>query len=491
MRLSMWMIANRLSALDPEIHIRDSAPITLRSARRAYATNCVHVYQEGNDIICNGEGDYIKLKDMGTEQAFELVQYIFDFYDDWAAGVRQAAEEMDYQRIVDECWHVFHNPIVFLDANCKVLAMSGEYAEDEIDSEWQYLSRYGYSSVVAVSSYANSGPQDGQSAKPYVFHAQSPDQIDCLSIPLVHENANCGRINVLQFGRKLNLGDMQLLGYLADIITSTLGALTPSDEHTSTRNVFYDLLIGQNVAKDTLDFQMQYMHWDKEDPLYVVTLVPKDESLPTELLSLVSSLLSKQIPGAVVLVIDRSVIVVYNEKHTPKEQFMNVIRHIVKQNGLYMGISLPVFSVYSLDMFYKQAVSAIEYGKLFRDKKDGEDIFSFYDYAIDYIIENSGTENLLYVCHPDILSIYMSDNEASSDRMTTLRSYLNNERSLVNTAQELYVHRNTLVYRIKKITDSMKYDINDVYTRDYMKISIKLIDLASSRGGIASFMRKK
>ena len=50
----MWMIANRLSALDPEIHIRDSAPIILRSARRAYATNCVHVFQVGKDAICNG-----------------------------------------------------------------------------------------------------------------------------------------------------------------------------------------------------------------------------------------------------------------------------------------------------------------------------------------------------------------------------------------------------------------------------------------------------
>ncbi len=492
MRLSMWMIANRLNALDPEIHIRDSAPITLKSARRAYATNCVHVFQVGDDVICNGEGDYIRLRDINTEQAFELIQATFDFYDDWAASVRQAAIDMDYRKIVDECWHVFHNPIVFLDANCKVLAMSSEYAEDEVDSEWKYLSRYGYSSVVAVNHLSGPGLQESfNSSKPFLYHSPVSSQPDCLSIALVHENTNCGRINIIQHDRKINYGDMQLLNYLSEIITSTLGSFTATDEHISTRNVFYDLLIGQNVAKETLEFYLQYMHWEVDDPLYVATLIPKDASLPTELLSLISSLLGKQIPGAVTLIVDGKVIVIYNEKHTSKEQFLSVLKPIVKQNGLSMGISLPVSDIYALDMFLKQAVSAIDYGNLFKDRGDDDDMHNFYDYAIDYIIENNGVKDALYVCHPDILAMLYSDTDTASDRMTTLRSYLNNERSLVNTAQELFVHRNTLVYRIKKITDMMRYDINDVYTRDYMKLSIKVIDLYSQKYNISEYIQKK
>ncbi len=492
MRLSMWMIANRLNALDPEIHIRDSAPITLKSARRAYATNCVHIFQVGDDVICNGEGDYIRLRDINTEQAFELIQATFDFYDDWAESVRQAAIDMDYQKIVDECWHVFHNPIVFLDANCKVLAMSSEYGEDEVDSEWRYLSRYGYSSVVAVNHLSGSGLQESfNSAKPFLYHSPVASNPDCLSIMLLHEGTNCGRINVIQHDRKINYGDMQLLNYLSEIITSTLGSLTSTDEHISTRNVFYDLLIGQSVAKETLEFYLQYMHWNQDDPLYVTTLVPKDTTLPTELLSLISSLLAKQLPGVVTLIVDGMVIVIYNEKQTTREHFLNVLRPIVRQNGLSLGMSLPVSDIYALDMFLKQAVAAIEYGTLFADRFGEDDMYNFYDFAIDYIIENNGVKDALYVCHPDILAILYSDTDAASDRMTTLRSYLNNERSLVNTAQELFVHRNTLVYRIKKITDMMRYDINDVYTRDYMKLSIKVIDLYSQKYDISGYFHKK
>ena len=41
MKLSMWMIANRLRDLDPVVELDEDAPVTLNSARLAYATNCV------------------------------------------------------------------------------------------------------------------------------------------------------------------------------------------------------------------------------------------------------------------------------------------------------------------------------------------------------------------------------------------------------------------------------------------------------------------
>ena len=45
MKLSMWMLVNRLHNFELEVHIRDDSPVNLKSARRAYATDCVYVYQ--------------------------------------------------------------------------------------------------------------------------------------------------------------------------------------------------------------------------------------------------------------------------------------------------------------------------------------------------------------------------------------------------------------------------------------------------------------
>ena len=49
MKLSMWIIANLLEPFEPEVHIRRESPRVLRSARLAYATDCVLVQQDGPD----------------------------------------------------------------------------------------------------------------------------------------------------------------------------------------------------------------------------------------------------------------------------------------------------------------------------------------------------------------------------------------------------------------------------------------------------------
>lgn len=101
MKLSMWMIANQLLDLDPVLEIAEDAPAILNSARLAYATNCVYIYQEGNQVVCNGEGDRIIIRDMELNRVFELIQAIFDSYEDWMAEMEQQIRQKDYQGMTE------------------------------------------------------------------------------------------------------------------------------------------------------------------------------------------------------------------------------------------------------------------------------------------------------------------------------------------------------------------------------------------------------
>ena len=124
MKLSMWMIANQLISLDPVLEISPKAPAILNSARLAYATNCVYIFQEGRYVVCNGEGDLIKIPDMEINRVFELVQSIFDTYEDWTENLQRYLQWMDYQKFMDEACKLFKNPMVLLDANNKMLGMT-------------------------------------------------------------------------------------------------------------------------------------------------------------------------------------------------------------------------------------------------------------------------------------------------------------------------------------------------------------------------------
>ena len=43
--------------------------------------------------------------------------------------------------------------------------------------------------------------------------------------------------------------------------------------------------------------------------------------------------------------------------------------------------------------------------------------------------------------------------------------------------RDVYIHRNTLLYRIKKIKDCLTSDLDDTYTRNYMQISVMVLEI--------------
>lgn len=111
MKLSMHMIANRIYFLDMEINLSDSDPPVLKSARLVYATDCAYIYAEGSDTICAAESGSIRLRDVNLAEGFDIIQSVFDFYDDWQQNILELVLQRSYQDLVDACFRVFHNPM--------------------------------------------------------------------------------------------------------------------------------------------------------------------------------------------------------------------------------------------------------------------------------------------------------------------------------------------------------------------------------------------
>ena len=61
--------------------------------------------------------------------------------------------------------------------------------------------------------------------------------------------------------------------------------------------------------------------------------------------------------------------------------------------------------------------------------------------------------------------------------LNTLKCYLDHERSASKTSTALHTHRNTVLYRIQKIQDLLELDLDDVYVRDYCRLSIRTLEL--------------
>lgn len=477
MRISMWMLANQLYNFEPELHIQNNAPISLKSARRAYATNCVHVYQQGKDVVCAGEGDTIILKDMDVDVAFEIVQSIFDYYDDWKTSVINVAAQSDYEMLLNVSQQIFHNPLIIISPNHKVIAMSNYTIDEDQDDEWNYLQKYGFTSYDAAQMIYENPVQRKQcmSNTPQILKfPKDAHKSNCLSQSIFYDNVNCGRLTILEVKRKLNVGDIQLTQILTSLIAPYLYHFVANNVIQAIDNPIANLLKGQKVKDTEIDRWIKYMRWNRNDTYHCIVLTKNAEGSNT-VLPLLNNLIEQNVLGSETFIIGNSLVTLANESQMDYEAALEFIEGVAKSNHSYLGISLPFNEIAKVGDYFSQAQAAVEYGTSIDDSKG---VYNFYDYAVDYLIEQSDIGLQLSAIHPDIRKIWQNPRDSHAhDKLNTLSSYIRNERSLVKTAQDLYVHRNTLIYRLKKVLSEMEYDVEDAYTRTYFTYSIDVLNL--------------
>ncbi|MCH3963971.1 MAG: PucR family transcriptional regulator ligand-binding domain-containing protein [Clostridium sp.] len=74
----------------------------------------------------------------------------------------------------------------------------------------------------------------------------------------------------------------------------------------------------------------------------------------------------------------------------------------------------------------------------------------------------------------NLMKLKEYDEKNSSNLVKTLDAYLKNNRNLGNTAEELYLHRNTMKYRIKRIEEILDCDLKNEETVFNIKLSMRI-----------------
>lgn len=480
MKLSMWMIANQISELDINLQIREDAPAILNSARLAYATNCVHIFEEENHVVCDGEGDRIIFYDMEITRVFELIQSVFDAHEDWISRIKEAVEKQDYQTAIDQAYKMFKNPMVLFDANNKVLGRTSAYGEHALDSEWAYLSKYGYSSVNAINMIKYNSVNNEFYTYDKVSYELPRNNIINLggtTACIYFNNVICGRINLIAKERRLNQGDMQLLQKLTEVLQPVLGQSLMRNPISGTSNVFLNVMLEKPYDPDKLNMQLKYMGWSKADSYYVtlIRFTDKDsqENLRRKINSLMRMLIQNLMDASIFSWKDDLILLSVRDLSKDYESCA-LLRNMVVHNPVCVGFSLPdQEGITEISRFYRQAGYALERG--IREEKPKA--FQYFEtYAQEYLLTaNVDVRDKIMAVMPAVYRLW-KEKQKGDEMFRTLLCFLDHERSISQTSAELFMHRNTTVYRMKKIQESMGVDLDDAKIRNYCYISMHFLD---------------
>ena len=121
-----------------------------------------------------------------------------------------------------------------------------------------------------------------------------------------------------------------------------------------------------------------------------------------------------------------------------------------------VGIGSPVLHLRELADRYKEAQTAIEVGKVFDTEKS---VMSYDRLGIGRIIYQLPTT----LCEMFLAEIFKKNPIESLDQETlyTINKFFENNLNVSETSRKLFVHRNTLVYRLEKIKKLTGLDLRE------------------------------
>lgn len=142
-----------------------------------------------------------------------------------------------------------------------------------------------------------------------------------------------------------------------------------------------------------------------------------------------------------------------------------------------IGIGTVVSHVRDLARAYQEAQMAIEVGKVFENERS----------IINY--ENLGIGRLIYqlpttLCEMFLQEVFKKNPIDSLDQETlfTINKFFENNLNVSETARKLFVHRNTLVYRLEKIKKLTGLDLREFDDAITFKVALMVKKYLTSRG---------
>lgn len=138
---------------------------------------------------------------------------------------------------------------------------------------------------------------------------------------------------------------------------------------------------------------------------------------------------------------------------------LEAFRSFLVQHGLCAGASDIFSDPYELKRHYEQAHAAAYLGSAFEDERS---LIPYEDYKVYSLFLNVSDKDLFKQYSTEaVRRIHEYDLKNATDYLETLCHYLGSQCSVQKTADRLYVHRNTVAYRVNKMREMFGLNFED------------------------------
>ena len=268
--------------------------------------------------------------------------------------------------------------------------------------------------------------------------------------------------------------DVYMLGKIAAFQIQSL--LVAYKERFDKDNFIKNLLLDNLLLVDIYN-RAKKLHIDTEAKR-VIFIIETSHEKDNAALENVRSLLGGRSKDFITAVDEKNIIVVkeLTDKESGRElekmakEMLDTLHSEGEEERIRIAYGTIVNDIKEVSKSYKEAKLALDVGKIFFDEKD---IIAFATLGIGRLIYQLP----LPLCRMFIKEIFegKSPDEFDEETLTTINKFFENSLNVSETSRQLYIHRNTLVYRLDKLQKSTGLDLRVFEDAITFKIALMVV----------------
>ena len=266
-------------------------------------------------------------------------------------------------------------------------------------------------------------------------------------------------IGIFQTGRTFSETDLRITDYLCEVLSLVLerdpgimpGGITVQE------SILSDLLDGTLTSPTVLNDRMRTAYWTAKAVFQCVLITPAHKSSGIDNSAYLKSELTGVFPGSHLVQVPEGILLVLNYDRFRPEQYEH-LRNVVQQFDLFMNISEPFRNLILLRDYYGSCRAIRDVA---RKQKRESRITELKDVYYDVLSGLLRKEEKMVLCQTEYKNLLDYDNEHNTDYVTTLESYIEHGCSVTDTANALFIHRNTMAKRLDRIKEICGLEITD------------------------------
>lgn len=510
MRLNTHIIFDELADLDPTLRASDSTKLTLKGVRLVPdgEGSRDYLYAAGPDdldwigahgairqVVFSGTADQLDAVcpgwqgialpgRPGTSDVLALVQRVFDDFDAWEREMLLVlARHGTLRDVLKIGAERLANPIALLDRAEVFVSKGGTVPELTRPSVWNQVLGDGYAHLELLSPDERrriDGLISDPGRGPFFVHVDAYPNEEELVSTLWRGGELVGFLGSVDVAQPFTLGQASIVRAISDVLEVEIEAgASPMGQTEGLGSLTMRLLVGDAPSEGYVEHSLESMGLANRTFQLAFLLPLRGETFSPSILSSMAIAFGRMAHAAYAGQYADGVVALFSFDEKPGEptspaedRLEERLAPSLEELRLSCGLSMPYKDFLRTRRAFDQASAAV------RGRHDEPAAYRFDSVFSDVVLHALSTALPLDRFCDDRLAACLEEGEKGEELLRTLQVYIASGRNVSEAARRLYLHRNTVVYRLEQLSRMLGRDLEDLGSDEQLYLLVSCLALA-------------